>query len=388
MSNERLGPFTTAVHSGGPERKHNAPVVVPIHQSATFFGSGADGGEVRYTRYGTNPNHVELSTKLAALEGTEDAIALSSGMAAASLTMLALTHAGDHIVASEHLYGATKKLLSVEMPKRGVAVDFVDPGATRAWRTALRDNTRILVTEIPTNPTLRVFDPGPVAQLARERGLLVVADTTFASPANLRGPEAGIDVVFHSATKYLAGHSDLSAGAVCASRAVIAEVREMLKLYGPVLDPHASFLLARGIKTLGVRMARHNDNAMELAAWLETMPGVDRVLYPGLASHPDHDVATRLMSGFGGMVSIVLAGGGSAADVFSGALDLALEAPSLGGVETLVSQPRFTSHANLTPAQREAMGIPDGFVRLSIGIEDVDDLKKDFAQALKRAHAT
>jgi len=381
------GPSTLAVHAGGPEPEHNAPVVVPVYQSATFFGSGAGGGEVRYTRYGTNPNHTELSRKLAALEGTEDAIALASGMAATSLTMLALTHAGDHIVASKHLYGATKKLLETEMPKRGVSVDFVDPGATREWRSAVKPNTRILVLELPTNPTLRVFDPHPVAQLAQEKGLLLVADTTFASPANLRGPDVGIDVVIHSATKYLGGHSDLSAGAVCASKAVIGEVREMLKMYGPVLDPHASWLLARGIKTLGVRMDRHNHNALELARWFEQQPGVSRVLYPGLPSHPDYETARRILKGFGGMVSVVLEGGGSAADVFAGALDLALEAPSLGGVETLVSQPRFTSHAHMSPTDRDALGIPDGFVRISVGIEDVEDLKRDFGQALRRARA-
>lgn len=383
----RRGVSTAAIHAGAPEPRERDPVVVPIHQSATFFGSGADGSEVRYTRYGTNPNHAELAAKLAALEGTEDAIALASGMAAMSMTVLALTQTGDHIVASEHLYGATKKLLTTEMPKRGVHVDFVDPGVTRAWRGALQDSTRLLIFEVPTNPTLRVFDPRPVAQLARERGLLMVADTTFASPANLRGPDVGIDVVVHSATKYLAGHSDLSAGAVCGSRAVVAEVREKLKLYGPVLDPHASFLLARGIKTLGVRMDRHNGNAAELAAWFEAQPGVSRVAYPGLPSHPDHALAKELLHGYGGMVSVVLEGGGPAADTFMDALELALAAPSLGGVETLVSQPRFTSHVALTPAERDRMGIPDGFVRISVGIEDVDDLRRDFDAALRCANA-
>lgn len=219
--------------------------------------------------------------------------------------------------------------------------------------------------------------------LAHARGIEVACDATFASPVNFRAASVGIDIVIQSATKYLGGHSDLIAGIVAGSREVVEEATRMSRLYGPALDPHAAWLLDRGMRTLDVRVRRHNENAQAIAEWLESRPDVARVIYPGLASHPDHALASELMDGFGGMVSVVLAGGGDAADRFMKRLDLALAAPSLGGVETLVSQPRFTSHVGLSVAEREAQGIPDGFVRLSIGIEAVTDLIADFEQALR-----
>lgn len=356
-------------------------MVPPIVQSATFFG-GDGRGELLYSRYGNNPNQALLARKIAELEGTEAALPLASGMAATAMSLLALTRAGDHIVASRHLYGATTELLATELPRRGVETTFVDPDEGRQWREALRDRTRVLVLELPTNPTLRVFDPRPVARLAEQRGITTLLDATFASPVNLRPKALGVDVIVHSATKYLGGHSDLVAGVVAGSRAFIDEVTGTMKLYGPALDPHAAWLLDRGLRTLEVRVRRQNENALRLARWLEGRPGVERVIYPGLESHPDHHVATELMEGFGGMVSIVLEGGGDAADRLVDRLELALVAPSLGGVETLVSQPRFTSHADLSPSARADLGIPDGFVRISVGVENLDDLKADFEQAL------
>ncbi len=380
------GLATRAIHAGRPPlREPGAPVVPPVVQSATFLWSGPADGEVRYSRYGNNPNQLLLADKIASLEGTESAVALGSGMAATAMTLLALTRAGDHIVASSRLYGATQTLLRHELPRRGVETTFVDADAPGAWREALRPETRVIFLETPTNPTLRVLDPRPVARLAHERGVVLAMDATFASPVNLRPASLGVDVVVHSATKYLGGHSDLIAGVVAGSREVVQEVTRVARLYGPALDPHAAWLLDRGLRTLDVRVRRHNENAMALATWLASREEVSSVLYPGLPDHPDHEVASELMDGFGGMLSIVLAGGDAAADRFVGALDVALVAPSLGGVETLVSEPRHTSHAGLSRAELTAQGIEPGFVRISVGIEDVDDLIRDMDRALTAA---
>ncbi|MDH3271902.1 MAG: aminotransferase class I/II-fold pyridoxal phosphate-dependent enzyme [Gemmatimonadota bacterium] len=374
---------TLAIHGSAHDRTPGSPVVPPIAQSATFHWGSPDDGELRYSRYGNNPNQIQVSEKAAALEGAEAAIALASGMAATAMALLALTEAGDHVVASSRLYGATQTLLRDELPRRGVQTTFVDPEAG-GWDAALRDETRVVWIEIPTNPTLRVLDPRPIVALAHDRGIRVACDATFGSPVNFRAADLGIDVVVQSATKYLGGHSDLIAGVVAGTREIIDEVVRLSRLYGPALDPHAAWLLDRGLRTLDVRVKRHNQNAMAVAEWFEGRPEVARVSYPGLASHPDHVLASELMSGYGGMVSVVLTGGGDAADRFVSGLRLALAAPSLGGVETLVSQPRYTSHVGLSAAEREAQGIPDGFVRLSIGIEDADDLIADFEQALAR----
>lgn len=376
-----LGPATLGVHGGAHDRTPGAPVVPPIAQSATFQWASPDDGELLYSRYGNNPNQVQVSEKAAALEGTESAIALGSGMGATAMTLLALTGSGGHVVASSRLYGATQALLRDELPRRGIETTFVDPDEG-GWEAAIRADTRAVFIEIPTNPTLRILDPRPIVELAHERELRVACDATFASPVNFRAASVGIDVVVQSATKYLGGHSDLIAGVVAGPRAIVDEVTRLSRLYGPALDPHAAWLLDRGMRTLAVRVRQHNENAMAVATWLEGRSEVARVIYPGLESHPDHRLASELMSGFGGMVSLVLAGGGDAADRFLGRLRIALAAPSLGGVETLVSQPRYTSHVGLSKAEREAQGISDGFVRLSIGIEDSADLIADFAQAL------
>jgi len=369
------------VHGGHGARTPGTPVIPPIVQSATFHWVGPEDGELLYTRYGNNPNQRQVAEKIAALEGTEAALALGSGMAAVSMTLLALTEAGDHVVASSQLYGATQALLSEELPRRGVSTTFIDP-EVGGWEDALTERTKVVYLEMPTNPTLRLLDPRPIVELAHRRDIAVVCDATFASPVNLRAADLGIDAVVHSATKYLGGHSDLIAGSVSGSRAIVGRVERVARLYGPALDPHNAWLLERGIRTLDVRMRRHNENGLAVAEWLSGRGDVSRVLYPGLASHPDHDLARALLTGFGGMVSMILRGGGEAADRFMGRLRVAIPAPSLGGVETLVSQPRHTSHVGLSEAERESIGIPDGFVRLSIGIEDAADLIADFAQAL------
>lgn len=385
MSFDAWNAETLAIHAGEvTPRTEGAPVVPAVVQSATYFGGGpGDTGPIQYARYGTNPNQLRVGRKVAALEGAEDGLALASGMAAISLTLLALTRTGDHLVSSSHLYGATRTFMERELPRRGVEVTFVDPDHPRSWRGAIRPSTRGLYLELPTNPTLRLFDLRPVGLLAREKGIPLVVDATFGTPVNFRPLALGADIVVHSATKYLGGHSDLIGGVVCGPEAMVAEVREMLHLYGPSLDPHAAWLLDRGMRTLAVRMARHNENATLLAEWFGTRAEVERVIHPSRSDHPDHALAQEIMQGPGGMLGVVLRGGGAAADDFVQALRVAALAPSLGGVETLVSLPRLTSHRSMSRKEREAMGIPEGFVRISVGIEGVRDLKDDFARGLR-----
>ena len=376
-------PATIGIHAGSPEPAPGAPVVPPVVQSATFFGgAGEPASELLYSRYGNNPNQVLVGEKMAALEGTEAALLLSSGMSAIAMTILAALPEGGHVVASRHLYGATRTLLEHELPRRGIATTLVDPESREDWEEALTPQTGVLLLEVPANPTLRVFDLREPAEIARDRDILLVVDGTFASPINIRFADLGVGAVVHSATKYLGGHSDLVAGVVSGSQEFIERVRNMMKLYGPAPDPHMAWLLDRGLRTLQMRVAQHNHNAMELARWFLGREGIVEVHYPGLPEHPDHVVASEIMSGFGGMLAIVLDKGGVAADAFTSALELALIAPSLGGVETLVSQPRYTSHIHFSEAMRAGVGIPDGFVRISVGLEDVEDLKEDFRRAL------
>jgi len=374
---------TRAVHAGREAGGEGRPVVPSIVQSATFLGGGpGDEGAIRYTRYGNNPNQLLVGEKIASLEGMESGLALGSGMGAISASLLSLLAAGDHLVTSRYLYGATQSFMVDELPRRGVGVTFVDPDDEGVWERARTPETRAFYLEMPTNPTLRVFDPRPVAAIARAAGLPLVMDVTFASPVNLNAGALGADLVIHSATKYLGGHSDLIAGVVAGSAELIQGVRRMLHLYGAALDPHAAWLLDRGMRTLPVRIERHNANAMALARWFREHPAVLGVVYPGLPDHPDHALASELLSGFGGMLGIVLAGGRMAAERFCLALELAAVAPSLGGVETLVSIPRLTSHRTFTPGELARAGIEDGFVRISVGIEGLNELQDDFRKAL------
>jgi cystathionine beta-lyase/cystathionine gamma-synthase len=355
-------------------------VVAPLVASATFYNEPEPTGEVLYARYANTDNHGRLATKLAALEGAEAALVVGSGMAAISLAVLTFAGAGDHVVAADSLYGGTLTLFDRELPRLGIRTTFVDP--TGDWDAAVRPETRLLFMEIPVNPTLRVPDPRPVARVARARGLPLVVDATFATPINFRGIEHGVDVVMHSATKYLGGHSDLVAGVLAGGAAAMETARERLKSFGPNLDAHAIWLLDRGIKTLAVRVERQNATALELAAWLEGHPAVEAVFYPGLESHPDHAVARELMRGFGGMLGFVVRGGDEAARRVMERFEIVAMAPSLGGVESLASMPRYTSHAALSAEERRARGIPDGFIRLSVGVEDAADLRNDLDAAL------
>jgi cystathionine beta-lyase/cystathionine gamma-synthase len=382
MTPHSSGRSTIAVH-GRPARKADwAPVVSPIVQSTTFVNPVGSDEEVLYTRYGNNPNQVEVAAKYALLEGAEAAICVASGMGATALAHLAILRPGDHLLASRWIYGGTQRLFDEEFGRLGISVTYVDPSQYRLWRRALRKTTRAIFIESPTNPVMRVLDLQVVAQVAREFGLALLVDATFASPINFRPLEHGADVVITSATKYLNGHSDVIAGAVAGTEAVIEEVTRLMRLWGQSIDPHQAWLLDRGLKTLAVRMERHNQNGLAVARWAEGHPGIVRVQYPGLPSHPDHDIAKRSLDGFGGMVGLELAGGSEAAERFLRRLTVVAHAPSLAGVESLASEPRLTSHKHLSAAARAAQGIPDGFVRLSCGIEDAADLIADLDQAL------
>jgi cystathionine beta-lyase/cystathionine gamma-synthase len=378
----RQGPSTTAIH-GLPHRRPDwSPVAPPLMQSSTFTNPIGSHDEVLYTRYGNNPNQVDIARKYAMLEGAETALFLSSGMAATALAHLAMLRPGDHLVSSSWIYGGTKTLFDEEFGRFGITVTYVAPDEPRSWRQALRPNTRAIFVETPTNPLMRVLDLVPIAKIARQAGVGLLVDATFASPINFRPLEHGADVVISSATKYLNGHSDVIAGAVAGSNSFIEEVTRLMKLWGPSLDPHSAWLIDRGMRTLAVRMERHNSNGLAVATWASAHPAVARVHYPGLASHPDHALATRLLGGYGGMLGLELAGGGPAAERMLGRLQVITHAPSLAGVESLISEPRLTSHRALGPEGRSAMGIPDGFLRLSCGIEDADDLIADLEQAL------
>lgn len=377
------GLSTLAVHGGVPHGEADSPVAQPLFQSVNYVQEIGTGDGLRYTRYGNSPNAEVVQRRLALLEGAESALALSSGMGATACAMLALLRPGDHLLASSWIYGGTHRLFTEEFAAMGIQVTLVDPLQPRLWRKRLRAETRALFVESPVNPTCRVLDLRPVSLLAKETGLALVVDSTFASPVNFRPLEHGADVVIHSTTKYLNGHHDILGGAVMGTAQYVEEVRQKMIVWGQAPDPFACWLLERGMKTLDVRVRRANENAQRIAEWCEGRKEVGRVVYPGLESHPDHEIARTTLDGFGAMLAIELAGGGKSADRFLRRLRLVTHAPSLGGVDTLVSEPRYTSHAHLTSEERAAIGIPDGFLRLSIGIEDAADLIADLEQALK-----
>lgn len=372
---------TLAVHAGRAT-DGSGPVAPPLVQGVNFEQPRGVASVPLYTRYANTPTIVLAQERLAALEGAEAAVCTSSGMGATACAMLALLRPGDHLVSSAWIYGGTHRLFTEELPKMGIEMTFVDPMESRAWRHAMRPNTRAVFVETPVNPTCRVLDLRPLSSMTRELGVALVVDSTFASPVNLRPIEHGADIVIASTTKYLNGHHDMLGGAVFGTRAYIAEVTQKMMVWGQAPDPFACWLLERGLKTLQVRVERANANALALAQWCDAQPAFAAVHYPGLPSHPDHALAGATMDGFGGMLAVELVGGAAAADQMVQRLALILHATSLGGVDTLICEPRFTSHAHMTPEARAALGIPDGFLRISVGIEDVRDLIADMAQAL------
>jgi cystathionine beta-lyase/cystathionine gamma-synthase len=384
MTAPRLGRSTVAVHGLPAPHREYEPVVAPIMQSSTFINAVGSEREVLYTRYGNNPNQQSLARKYALLEGAEDALFVASGMAATALAHLAVLRPGDHLLASAWIYGGTQKLFDEEFGRLGITVSYVDPTTPRIWRKSIKKNTRAMFIESPVNPTIRVLDLAPMAGIAREFGLALLVDSTFASPINFRPLEHGADVVITSATKYLNGHSDIVAGAVAGTRSLIEEVVRLMRVWGPAIDPHAAWLVERGMKTLAVRMARHNANGLAVGTFLAGHPRVTSVSYPGLVSHPDHEIAVSTLEGFGGMVGAVIKGGTAGAERFLKRLRLFMHAPSLAGVESLVSEPRLTSHKGHSADALAKAGIAEGFVRLSCGIEDAEDLIADLEQALAR----
>jgi cystathionine beta-lyase/cystathionine gamma-synthase len=377
------GLSTTAIHGGTATSAPGTGISSPLVQSVNYAQETGTSEGLLYTRYGNTPNADRVQRRLALLEGSEAALVLSSGMGATACAMLALLRSGDHLVSSSWVYGGTRKLFSEDLPGMGIEVTFVNPLEPRAWRKALRKNTRVIFLESPVNPTCRVLELGSLQHLAHAEGIALVVDSTFASPINFRPIEHGVDVVIHSATKYLNGHHDILAGVVCGNEPLIDEVRRKMMVWGQAPDPFACWLLERGLKTLDVRVKRQNENAMKIAEWCSARPEIAKVHYPGLPSHPDHEIAKALLDGFGGMLGIEIKGAGPAAVRFSNALKLFTYAASLGGVDSLIIEPRYSSHEHMSPDERAKIGIPDGFLRLSVGIENAEDLIADIEQALQ-----
>jgi cystathionine gamma-synthase/cystathionine gamma-lyase/cystathionine beta-lyase len=376
---------TLAVHAGERRPGPEGSVVFPIYQGTVFeVEPGTSYHDIKYLRLNSTPSQTYLHDKLAALEGAQSAIATASGMAAVSTSLLSVMRSGDHLLAGDCLYGGTHDFLTQHAGDLGWQTTFVDVHRPEAWEAARTGQTKVFLVETITNPLMRVGMLREIAEFGRRHGIVTVIDNTFASPVNFRPLAAGFDLCFHSATKYLGGHSDLVAGCVMGDGERIGQVRKTLNHYGGSLDPHTGFLLARGVKTLAVRVRAQNENAAALAAFLAGHPAVAEVNYPGLASHPDHGYAAGLLDGFGGMLSLRLAGGSGAAAGLLDALRLPYVAPSLGGVETLITRPVETSHAGMSPADRERLGITGDLVRVSCGIEGTDDLIADFDQALAK----
>jgi cystathionine beta-lyase/cystathionine gamma-synthase len=375
---------TKLIHAGEPNPLIQGAVSIPIFQSSTFEYTGQESyHDLRYIRLNNTPNHVALHEKLAALENGEAAVVSGSGMAAISTTLLTLLSAGDHFLAQDCLYGGTHDLITKDLPAYGISSDFICGKDPEAWKKLLRPNTKAVYVESITNPLMQVADLKAIAEFSREHRLYSIIDNTFTSPINFRPLEHGYDLSIHSCSKYLNGHSDIVAGAVIGKEELISKITHKLNHLGGTLDPHACFLLHRGIKTLAVRVRQQNASALEIARFLERRPEVERVHYPGLASHPQHNRARELFDGFGGMLSFELQGGVEAAERFIQNTSIPICAPSLGGVESLITRPVTTSHACLSPEECKQVGISEGLIRLSVGLEATEDMLSDFDQALR-----
>ena len=360
-------------------------MVLPVFQSATFAsGEGETYDDIRYIRLNNTPNHRVLHEKLAAIAGGEAALVTASGMAAISTALLTLLESGDHFLAQDCLYGGTHSLLSEDMPRLGIEFDCVRGNEPDAWADLVRPHTRLVFVETMTNPLLEVADLEAVVEFSRRHGLVSLIDNTFASPVNFRPLELGFDLELHSCTKYLNGHSDIVGGCAIGSGEVVGEMVHKLNHLGGSMDPHACFLLHRGLKTLALRVRQQNENGLHLAQFLRQHPAVETVNYPGLEDHPQHQRARRLFAGCGGVLSFELRGGVDKADRLIAGLELPISGPSLGGVESLITRPAATAHAGLTVEERQEIGLSERLIRVAVGIESPDDLSADFEQALAR----
>jgi cystathionine beta-lyase/cystathionine gamma-synthase len=385
-----MKPATELIHQGDGASRDAAPLTTPIYETVTFLFRNAE--EVRaynegksskylYSRY-ANPTVAAVEQKIAALEGAESALVLSSGQAATSTALMALTAAGDEVVCSSAIYGGTLHLLADLLSKFAVKPRFVSLDQLARPETIFSPATKLVWFESPINPTMRCVDIAAVAAACKTRGVISVVDSTFASPINQQPIAMGVDLVMHSATKYLNGHSDVTAGALAGPARLMDPILDARKKLGTVLDPYAAYALGRGLKTLSVRVERQNTNAMAVARWLSEDRRVTAVYYPGLERHPDHAIAARQMSGFGGMVCLDVGGGYDRAARFFDRLQVFKRAASLGGVESLCSLPVLTSQWGHTREELERAGVTDSMARLSVGLEDSGDLIADLDQAL------
>lgn len=392
MTNSKKRRLSTLCVQGQHVQK-TGPAVVPVVQTSTFVFenqeqmldaiTGKSGDDV-YTRW-SNPTTRNAEEKISALEGTEDTLVLSSGMAAITTAVMGLVKGGERILSSESIYGGTVHLFEDVLPQNGIEVDMVESTEFADHLSDSQGKYKLCFFETPTNPTLRIVDIKKVAEAASSVGTMSMIDSTFGTPINQQPHELGIDVIMHSATKYLGGHSDIIAGTLSGSNDMMAKVRTAAKLLGGTIDPFASFLLDRGIKTLALRMAQHNSSALHIAETLSKDPRVRRVHYPGLSSHPNLDVARRQMSGFGGMLSIELECDLAATRTFVDSLEVFLNAVSLGGVESLASIPVLTTHYGIDADLLAEAGISESTVRLSVGIEDTEDLLADLQRGIGTA---
>jgi cystathionine beta-lyase/cystathionine gamma-synthase len=387
-----MRPASDIIHGSTGANRDADPLTTPIYETTTFvFESAAEvkafnegtSRKFLYSRYG-NPTTLAVEQTIARVEGAESAMLLSSGMAATATALLALLASGDEVVCSAAIYGGTLHLLADLLPRYGISARFVSLDELRQPELVIGDKTKALWFESPINPTLRCVDIGAVASACRARGVISLIDSTFASPINQRPLAMGVDIVMHSVTKYLNGHSDVTAGSLAGPARLLQEIDKTRRLLGGIVDPQAAYAIGRGMKTLSVRMERHNANGLAVARWLETQKGsrVEDVLYPGLESHPDHALAARQMSGFGGMVCVDVGGGQSRAERFFDRLGLFKRAASLGGVESLFSLPIITWHWGHSDAQLSEAGVTRCMARLSVGLEDPQDLIEDLDQAL------
>ena len=378
---------TEAVRGGTDLSKKNGPLSTPIYQTSTFEVTDSQRQvevthtDMFYTRYG-NPTHTVAESAIAELEGTDAALLFASGMCAVTTTVLGLLKSGDHIVAQRDIYGGVTKFFTQWLPKLGIEVTLVDTNDYEQHVRAMRANTKMLYLESPTNPVARVIDLKKVAGIAKQHNLISMIDSTFATPINQRPAEYGIDLVMHSGTKYFGGHSDLIAGIVAGRQDLIDQIHETRTTLGGSMDPHAAWLLLRGIKTLAVRVQRQNENALKIAQFLAQHPKVRRVFYPFLEGNPQRALAMEQMSGGGGVLSFEVDGTGDDARRLAESLRLFTLAASLGGVDSLVTIPVLTSHAMISAEERRKMGVTEQMIRLSVGIESADDLIADLDRGL------